>query len=60
MGRRQLAETKRLIVYVLDTACATADPQRNPEGQIACLFDLSGEVVWGRLVGAVWDGVWGQ
>ncbi|KAL4437423.1 hypothetical protein ABPG75_004562 [Micractinium tetrahymenae] len=42
MGRRDLAQTKRLIVFVLDTACASADPRRNPAGQISCLFDLSG------------------
>ncbi|KAI7837056.1 hypothetical protein COHA_009132 [Chlorella ohadii] len=41
MGRRTLAHTKRLIAYVLDSACATADPERNPAGRICCLFDLS-------------------
>lgn len=42
MRQRDLAQTKRLIAYVLDTACATADARRNPAGQISCLFDLSG------------------
>lgn len=42
MGQRDLAQTKRLIVYTLDAACATADTARNPAGQIVCLFDLSG------------------
>lgn len=42
MRRRDLAQTKRLIAYVLDTACATADVRLNPAGRISCLFDLSG------------------
>jgi hypothetical protein len=42
MGRRDLQQTKRLIAFVLDSACATADLQRNPAGQICCLFDLAG------------------
>lgn len=42
MGRRDLSQTKRLIAYVLDSACATADLGANPAGQICCLFDLAG------------------
>lgn len=42
MTRRDLGQTRRLIAYVLDSACATADPQRNPSGRICCLFDLAG------------------
>ncbi|EFN60174.1 hypothetical protein CHLNCDRAFT_133670 [Chlorella variabilis] len=42
MGRRDLRRTKRLIAYVLDNACAAADPAAKPAGQICCLFDLSG------------------
>ncbi|PSC68542.1 alpha beta-hydrolase [Micractinium conductrix] len=42
MRHRNLAETGRLIVYVLDAACASADPARNPAGRICCLFDLAG------------------
>ena len=39
MGARDLEETKRLIVYTLDSACAAADPA---QGRMLCLFDLSG------------------
>ena len=42
MTRRDLAQTKRLICYVLDNACATADLQHNPSGQLCCILDLSG------------------
>lgn len=45
LGARDLAETRRLICYTLDSACATADPSRNPAGRICCLFDLSGACV---------------
>lgn len=51
MGRRDLAETKSLIAYVLDSSCATADIARNPMGRICCLFDLSGELLqWWLLL----------
>ena len=53
MGRRDLRRTKRLIAYVLDNACAAADPAAKPAGQICCLFDLSGEP-WGLGMG--WAG----
>eukprot|EP00887_Chlorella_sp_A99_P003854 scaffold11.g3854.t1 len=42
MRARDLAQTKRLISYVLDNACATADAARNPFGQLTCVLDLSG------------------
>lgn len=51
MRRRDLAQTKRLIVYVLDTACATADTRSNPAGQISCLFDLSGTLMVAPALG---------
>ena len=46
MSARNLEETNRLIVYVLDNAAAAAtDKHLNPLGRFLCLFDLSGALV---------------
>lgn len=39
---RDLEETIRLIIYVLDHAVAASDPVKNPARQIICLLDLGG------------------
>ena len=39
---RDLSETIRLIVYVLDNAIAASNPVHNPSRQIICLLDLGG------------------
>jgi hypothetical protein len=54
MGQRDLRQTKRLIAYVLDSACAAADPQLNPAGRICCLFDLAGGVGGGVVLCCLW------
>jgi hypothetical protein len=45
MGNRSIDETKRFICYCLDNTIAAADTFRNPQGQILCLFDLSGAII---------------